>query len=64
MASGLTAQLRVSTEEELQAKLAEAIHQGIRDYFYANPPTGTRIEQLAAVGTARPVLATRSGAGE
>jgi N-acetylmuramoyl-L-alanine amidase len=47
-----------------QAKLAEAIHQGIRDYFYANPPTGTRIEQLAAVGTARPVLATRSGAGE
>jgi N-acetylmuramoyl-L-alanine amidase len=47
-----------------QAKLAEAIHQGIRDYFYANPPTGTRIEQLAAAGTSRPVLATRSGAGE
>jgi N-acetylmuramoyl-L-alanine amidase len=47
-----------------QAKLAEAIHQGIREYFYANPPTGTRIEQLAAAGTPRPVLATRSGAGE
>lgn len=48
-----------------QAKLAEAIHQGIREYFYANPPTGTRIEQLAAAGAARPVLATRSsGAGE
>jgi N-acetylmuramoyl-L-alanine amidase len=47
-----------------QAKLAEAIHQGIRDYFYANPPSGTRIEQLAAAAAPRPVLATRSGAGE
>jgi N-acetylmuramoyl-L-alanine amidase len=47
-----------------QAKLAEAIHQGIRDYFYANPPTGTRIEQLATAAAPRPVLATRSGAGE
>jgi N-acetylmuramoyl-L-alanine amidase len=47
-----------------QAKLAQAIHQGIRDYFYANPPSGTRIEQLAAAAAPRPVLATRSGAGE
>lgn len=31
-----------------QAKLATAIYQGVRDYFYANPPAGTRIAQLAA----------------
>ncbi len=40
-----------------QAKLAAAIHQGLRDYFYADPPAGTRIAQLAA-GAPRPVLAT------
>ena len=45
-----------------QAKLAEAIHRGVRDYFYANPPMGTRIAQLAGGNAARPVLAT-SGAG-
>jgi N-acetylmuramoyl-L-alanine amidase len=33
-----------------QAKLAAAIHQGLRDYFYADPPAGTRIAQLAASG--------------
>jgi N-acetylmuramoyl-L-alanine amidase len=42
-----------------QAKLAAAIHQGVRDYFYANPPAGTRIAQLASA--ARPVLATATG---
>jgi N-acetylmuramoyl-L-alanine amidase len=49
-----------------QAKLAAAIHQGVHDYFYANPPMGTRIAQLAA-GSSRPVLATAGrsgGAGE
>jgi N-acetylmuramoyl-L-alanine amidase len=30
-----------------QAKLAAAIHQGVHDYFYANPPAGTRVAQLA-----------------
>ena len=45
-----------------QAKLAEAIHRGVRDYFYANPPMGTRIAQLAGGNAAHPVLAT-SGAG-
>jgi len=43
-----------------QAKLAAAIHQGLHDYFYADPPAGTRIAQLAA-GTPRPVLATAAG---
>lgn len=42
-----------------QARLAAAIHQGVHDYFYANPPPGTRIAQLA--GAARPVLATAAG---
>jgi N-acetylmuramoyl-L-alanine amidase len=40
-----------------QAKLAAAIYQGVREYFYADPPAGTRIAQLAA-GSPRPVLAT------
>lgn len=31
-----------------QARLAAAIHQGVRDYFYANPPPGTRLAQLTA----------------
>jgi N-acetylmuramoyl-L-alanine amidase len=31
-----------------QAKLAEAIHQGVRDYFHANPPPGSRFAQLTA----------------
>jgi N-acetylmuramoyl-L-alanine amidase len=30
-----------------QAKLAGAIHQGLRAYFYSDPPTGTRIAQMA-----------------
>jgi N-acetylmuramoyl-L-alanine amidase len=46
-----------------QAKLAAAIHQGVHDYFYANPPMGTRIAQLAAAGSGRPVLATAASAG-
>jgi N-acetylmuramoyl-L-alanine amidase len=45
-----------------QAKLATAIHQGVRAYFYDDPPPGTRIAELAGAatahpGAARPVLA-------
>ena len=43
-----------------QGKLAAAIHQGLREYFYSDPPAGTRIAQLAA-GTPRPALATAAG---
>jgi N-acetylmuramoyl-L-alanine amidase len=55
--------LRGSTH---QGKLAEAIHQGVRAYFYSDPPAGTRIAQMAAAGTPRPetprpVLATADG---
>jgi N-acetylmuramoyl-L-alanine amidase len=31
-----------------QAKLAAAIHQGLKEYFYADPPAGSRIAQIAA----------------
>jgi N-acetylmuramoyl-L-alanine amidase len=44
-----------------QAKLAAAIHQGLREYFYADPPAGTRVSQLAAGGQPRPVLTTAAG---
>ena len=44
-----------------QAKLAGAIHQGLRAYFYADPPAGTRIAELAGSGAPRPVLATAQG---
>jgi N-acetylmuramoyl-L-alanine amidase len=56
-------ELRLRTPAH-QARLAAAIRQGVHDYFYANPPMGTRIAQLAT--SARPVLATSSpgGSGE
>jgi len=52
-----------------QAKLAAAIHRGVRAYFYADPPAGTRIAQMVEAGTgtaagrpaAHPVLATTEG---
>jgi N-acetylmuramoyl-L-alanine amidase len=31
-----------------QGRLAAAIHRGIKDFFYSNPPAGTRVAQLAA----------------
>jgi N-acetylmuramoyl-L-alanine amidase len=45
-----------------QAKLASAIHQGVHDYFYANPPAGTRIAQLAT-GAAPRVSAAAGDSG-
>jgi N-acetylmuramoyl-L-alanine amidase len=32
---------------QYQQRLAKAMHSGIRSYFYANPPPGTRIAQLS-----------------
>jgi N-acetylmuramoyl-L-alanine amidase len=55
-------ELRLRTPAQ-QARLAAAIRQGVHDYFYANPPQGTRVAQIAAANGARPVLATASGAG-
>jgi N-acetylmuramoyl-L-alanine amidase len=38
---------------EHQARLARAIHAGVRNYFYANPPPGTRVAMLAAQASGR-----------
>ena len=46
-----------------QAKLAAAIHQGVHDYFYANPPAGTRVAQLAGGTAPRPALAAADDSG-
>jgi N-acetylmuramoyl-L-alanine amidase len=46
-----------------QAKLAAAIHQGVRAYFYSDPPAGTRIAQLAAGGTQPELTAPRDSGG-
>jgi N-acetylmuramoyl-L-alanine amidase len=35
-----------------QGRLAEAILSGVRNYFYENPPPGTRVAQLAALRVA------------
>jgi N-acetylmuramoyl-L-alanine amidase len=37
-----------------QLKVAEAIHAGVRSYFYARPPPGTRIAALVAAQRAEP----------
>jgi N-acetylmuramoyl-L-alanine amidase len=46
-----------------QAKLAAAIHRGLHDYFYANPPAGTRISQLVSASANRDVVAAAGGSG-
>jgi len=51
---------------EYQDRLASAIQQGLRDYFYANPPAGTRIAQLAGRKDAMPsaaILGSRDDSG-
>jgi N-acetylmuramoyl-L-alanine amidase len=44
-----------------QAKLAAAIHQGLRAYFYADPPAGSRIAELAGSAAPHPIMATAAG---
>ncbi len=47
-----------------QDKLAGAILKGVRNYFYANPPAGTRIASLAAAAEQSTAMrATAGGAG-
>jgi N-acetylmuramoyl-L-alanine amidase len=45
-----------------QQRLAEAIHGGIRAYFYASPPPGTRIAQLRSQGGPAVVASATAGA--
>jgi N-acetylmuramoyl-L-alanine amidase len=54
-----------------QQRLAEAIYQGVRGYFYTNPPPGTLISQLrsqsrdsSVVASAKPGEAVPSGTGQ
>jgi N-acetylmuramoyl-L-alanine amidase len=54
-----------------QRRLAEAIYQGVRGYFYENPPPGTLISQLrsqsrdsAVVASAKPGEPGTSGTGQ
>ena len=53
-------ELRLRTHTK-QAKLADAILAGVRNYFYANPPSGTRIAQLAAARTSSHLAAGGAG---
>ena len=48
------------TDPRHQQRLAEAIHEGVQSYFYANPPPGTRFAQLRAE---RALLATAEAGG-
>jgi N-acetylmuramoyl-L-alanine amidase len=41
-----------------QQRLAEAIHQGVRAYFYANPPPGTLVAELRAKAAGGTVVAS------
>jgi N-acetylmuramoyl-L-alanine amidase len=41
-----------------QQRLAEAIHQGVRAYFYTNPPPGTLIAELRSKSSAPTVVAS------
>jgi N-acetylmuramoyl-L-alanine amidase len=41
-----------------QQRLAEAIHQGVRTYFYANPPPGTVVAELRAKSSGPTVIAS------
>jgi N-acetylmuramoyl-L-alanine amidase len=54
-------EMRLRTQAQ-QGKLAAAIQRGVHDYFYANPPAGTRVAQLAA-GATRIAAAASGGAG-
>ena len=45
-----------------QQRLAEAIHAGIRAYFYASPPPGTRIAQLRSQNGPTVVASAADGA--
>jgi N-acetylmuramoyl-L-alanine amidase len=43
-----------------QQRLAEAIHQGVRSYFYANPPPGTVVAELRAKQSGTTVIASNT----
>jgi N-acetylmuramoyl-L-alanine amidase len=44
-----------------QQRLAEAIHQGVRSYFYANPPPGTLVAELRQKSSTTVIASTADG---
>ncbi|HUX73768.1 MAG TPA: N-acetylmuramoyl-L-alanine amidase [Steroidobacteraceae bacterium] len=44
-----------------QEKIAAAILQGVRNYFYANPPAGSRVAQMIAARAPTTLMAEGSG---
>ena len=50
-------------DPEHQQRLAEAIQNGLRAYFYNNPPSGTRVAQLAAARRNAARISARISAG-
>jgi N-acetylmuramoyl-L-alanine amidase len=50
-------------ERTHQATIAAAIQRGVRDYFYANPPPGSRVAQLAGNVAAHAALTSGITAG-
>jgi N-acetylmuramoyl-L-alanine amidase len=61
--SNPTEESRLSSARH-QQRLAEAIFQGVRGYFYANPPPGTLVSQLRSQPHDSAVVASASGAGQ
>jgi N-acetylmuramoyl-L-alanine amidase len=47
-----------------QQRLADAIHQGVRSYFYENPPPGTLISRLRAQPRDPTVIASAASGGQ
>lgn len=52
------------TDPRHQQRLAEAIHQGVRGYFYTNPPPGSRIAQLRSQSSPTVVASTDADESE
>jgi N-acetylmuramoyl-L-alanine amidase len=50
--SNVSEENRLSTPRH-QARLADAILGGVREYFYVNTPPGTRLAQIKATRQAR-----------
>jgi N-acetylmuramoyl-L-alanine amidase len=61
--SNPTEESRLSSARH-QQRLAEAIFQGVRGYFYENPPPGTLVSQLRSQPRDSTVVASASGAAQ
>jgi N-acetylmuramoyl-L-alanine amidase len=55
-------ELKLRSQQQ-QGRLAGAIQHGVHDYFYANPPAGSRVAQLASSSAPKELVATAATAG-